>query len=167
MNSLVNEVSVDPGYVYCASEPSVFYASIGSGVVVTLYDKCSKTGGMGYFFKPLRDNPKNSNPSYACPSIIGLVNFFRKKGIAASRLQANIIGGSENIYSPRYRRGEAAQNVKTARELLGKMKIPIDFDDTGGAAKTRKVAFNAYSGELLCARVNSANGDIWYPKLNE
>lgn len=163
MKKNINKLKVEPGYVYASDEPTYFYAIIGSGIVITIFDKRKKIGGVCYFIYPLRSSKTESNPIFACPSFVGLLNMFVDYGSDFSDLEANIIGGADNYCVDSFKPGLALQNIQVAKELINIKKLPLEVVDVGGKNRGRKMIFNSLTGEILIARVNSINNEAWYP----
>lgn len=165
MTKKLPEIKIKPGYVYSSTSPTLLYAEVASGIVVTVHDKATKAGGMCYFVKPIRNNKKQSSPVYACPSIVGLLNMFIENGTKLSSLEANIFGGSENVSCKEYDPQTSKTNIKVAKEILEKKNINIGIIDTGGRSKGRKIAFNTETGELLVAHLHNIDKQLWYPQI--
>lgn len=165
MQTAIIETEVEPGFVYATKEKTFFFATIGSGIVITLYDRVKKIGGICYFVYPLRKNKKDSNPMFACPALVGLLNMFIEFECDFRNVEACIIGGAENKMHPYYKPQLAAKNIKVAKELLDIKNIHIDVVDVGGTNRGRKMIFNSYTGEILIARLNNIKKETWYPVI--
>ena len=65
------EFFVHPGYLCVPKKPTLMYAVVGSGIVVTLYDAQKKCGGMSHFVKPHRLQKTDNTPDFAFPATPG------------------------------------------------------------------------------------------------
>jgi chemotaxis protein CheD len=156
---------VEPGYIYLPYQPTLLYAIVGSGIVITVYDKNMKLGGMSYFFRPIRESDKHhSTPHFAGPSIIGLLNLFDEIGSIKEDLEANVYGGAENAKIEGYIPAIGEQNVQSATYILTQKGIQIIALDTG-SDKGRVVIFNSGTGEVILAKIDNITPEDWYPKM--
>ncbi len=153
-----------PGSICLNCNPSLLCAVVGSGIAVTLFDRKLLQGGMCYFFLP--EVPSNCRPStcFAEPSIMKLLTLLRKKGSSKENLEASLFGGAENPDASNFTPRLAETNCRKARELLFSNGIQLDISDSGGK-RGRKVIFNSYTGETICAAVESIREGDWYPSI--
>lgn len=164
-NSLeLKNILVSPGDIWFSNEPSSLSAVTGSGIVMTVFDSKRKCGGMCYFIRPLRDNPAEDSPLFACPAIIGLLNKFLATGSDLTFLNAQLHGGAENQKVKGYTAGLGNQNAKVAKEILELKKVNIVGEGIGGTYG-RKIVFNTLSGETMIAKVDNIRNSDWYPPL--
>lgn len=81
-------------------------------------------------------------------------------GSRRSHLEAQIFGGA---FKDENAAGDIGQdNLRTARQVLNRMRIQIVSEDVGGA-KGRKVVFNTQSYEIGILKVNRLRESDWYP----
>jgi len=167
---------ISPGHVFMSSEPQRLWAVAGSSMVVTLFDRRRKIGGMTHYCRPYREPDKPSTAIYAAPAIISLVKMFLNNGSKKENLEAQLYGGSyhflyQNSLRPNFQgRNEITKihenNSKIGFELLETQDIPIVGMDVGGP-RGRKVGFNTFTGETVIVKVDIIRGPDWYPLLNE
>lgn len=129
--------------------------SIGSCIVIVLYDEEAKVGGMAHAMLPSRrkqyakdvvsearervsipsrsSNSEESIAKYADESVDRLVKEVENIGGKRARLKAKLVGGSKmfKILSGD-KHGIGYQNAEAAREQLKVLGIPIENEDTGG-----------------------------------
>ena len=160
----LKNILVSPGDICFPNEPSSLSAVTGSGIVMTVFDSKRKCGGMCYFIRPLRDNPTEDSPLFACPSIIGLLNKFLVAGSNLTSLNAQLHGGAENPKAKGYTAELGSQNAKAAKEILELKKVHIGGEGVGGTYG-RKIVFNTSSGETMIAKVDNIRNSDWYPPL--
>jgi chemotaxis protein CheD len=158
------KIFVEPGYVYLPLQPTLLYTVIGSGVVVTLFDKVQRLGGMNYFSKPVCEDENYPTSLCAFPAIIGLLNMFEEAGSQKINLEANIYGGAENPEAENYIPELGEQNIQAAIYTLEQKEIQISNKDVG-STKGRKLIFNSGSGEVLIAKIDNIGKHNWYPKI--
>ena len=159
-----NDILMNPGEIIFSSESKRVSAVVGSGIALTLFDKKRKCGGMCYYIRPLRNNPKDTSTMFACPSIIGLLNKFIHHGSKIRHIEAQIYGGAENYKVNTHIRGLGYQNIKVAKEILHLKKVRISGTNVGGRFG-RKIVFNVITGEIIIANVEHIRESDWYPPL--
>lgn len=129
--------------------------SIGSCLVIVLYDEEIKIGGMAHAMLPVcRNKDKKgicldgSEARYVDMAIDHMVKKILDQGGKAENLIAKLVGGAsmfEKLGSSA--KGIGERNIEVARERLEKMGIRIKGEDTGG--KAGKIAeFNLANGVL-------------------
>lgn len=164
MSDLPEKLFINPGYICYSKDPVLMCSVVGSGVVVTLYDYVTKTGGMSYFVRPLLSSSDLPTPYFAEPSILGLIKSCKKEIGSLSRIEAYIYGGSEKSSADGYIKNLAEENINAAKKILLSKNISLVGIDTGGH-RGRKIVFNTLTGETMVAKVDSVRNDDWYPKL--
>lgn len=130
--------------------------SVGSCVVIVLYDDEAKVGGMAHAMLPSRKEKENkmsvsidtaeTMAKYADESVDRLAKEIEKIGGRKERLRAKLIGGSRMfkiLSGDKY--GIGYQNIESARQRLVELEIPIENEDTGGTVG-RIVEFNLSNG---------------------
>lgn len=169
MQIMVNELKsfeyfVEPGFICLPKKESTLYAVTGSGIVVTLYDRARKTGGMSYFFRPSRPSKTDNQPAYALPAIAGILKMLISDGSTEANLEAQIFGGADNPKIAGYQDGLAAENIRAVFTILKRKNITVSSFDVG-SKRGRKIAFNSFTGETVVAKVNNIRKKDWYPVL--
>ncbi len=156
----VNDIFLQPGHVYLPGRPALLSAVVASGVVVTLFDKALRRGGMGHYVRPYRQG-NASTALYACPAIVSLVDMCLAGGSGIENLEAGLYGGAVNRENVRYVEGLSESNVRVGIEILNKLGVGVGGMDVGGAYG-RKIVFNASTGEAFVARVEHVRATDWY-----
>ena len=121
--------------------------SIGSCVVIVLYDEIAKVGGMAHAMLPSRKekntdvmseaslsiNTPEAVAKYVDESVDRLVKEIEAIGGKRERFQAKLIGGSRmfKILSGD-KHGIGYQNIEAARSRLEELGILIESEETGG-----------------------------------
>ena len=160
------EYFVDPGYICLPQKESMLYAVIGSGIVVTLYDRQRRTGGMSYFFRPVRTDKNDNRPAYALPAIAGILKMLLDNGSSEEHLEAQVYGGADNPKANGYQQGLASENIRAVFSILKQKNITVSSFDIG-SERGRKIAFNTLTGETVVAKVNTIRKKDWFPQLTE
>jgi len=132
-------------------------SSVGSCVVVCLYDDLIKVGGLAHAMLPHRAEntnfvsvrSKNERPAkYVDEAIDLMINEMEKLGAVKMRLRAKIIGGAEMFkFLAKNHVSVGEENVAMARKILQDLHIPIVSEDTGGTVG-RAVIFDLENGVL-------------------
>lgn len=147
-------VSLNIAELVVSKEPIVVSTVLGSCVSVCLFSDSIKGGGLIHFALPELPNNSNDNPlrygNYAIEQLI--LEVCHHLGLKSHQLKAKLVGGANNIASEHPSQHVGAENVKIAKKLLSKHKIPIVGEDVGGA-RGRKILFHLDTGRLQVAFV--------------
>lgn len=114
--------------------------SIGSCVVIGMYDKEHKRGGMAHAMLTTRKGTTDSDqhaPSaakYIDEAIDTLLSDLKKLGSERKDLIAKLVGGARMFRSlhPDSEQSIGTQNIAFAKEYLSRIGIPVVSEDTGG-----------------------------------
>lgn len=139
------------GELMVSFDPSIINTILGSCVSVCLFSETKKIGGMIHYAHPSMalDFGQAADFRYGDIAIPTLIEEMEKAtGEAASTFVAKIVGGASDGYSV------GPDNVRIAKELLQKYKIPIIAEDTGGP-QGRRVRFHTTDGRLQVANISS------------
>ncbi len=142
-----------PCTIYAHETPSIVYTEITHAVSVFLYDRRKKIGGVNHFLLPSCKNKSLATPQFGNAAIVGLIRQMAHFGSNREDLEAQIIGGSVPEGATFFERRTIRKNVKVARRMLKKYKIPIVSEDTGGK-KARRIYFNTGSGEVMVLKTD-------------
>ena len=110
--------------------------SIGSCMVIVLYDDIAKVGGMAHAMLPTRnEHDKNaiSAAKYTDEAVNSLLSKIKAIGGKKEMIKAKLVGGSRMfkiLSGDKY--GIGYQNIESARKRLAELGIPIASEDTGG-----------------------------------
>jgi chemotaxis protein CheD len=121
---------------------------LGSCVGIILRDSGRRVGGLAHVMLPARQRGDTANGKYADTAIPALVAKVVGGGGRQAFLEALLVGGAQM-----FAQGVAAiasigeQNVRAARGILGRLSIPVVFEDTGGQAG-RMVIFDNATGRV-------------------
>lgn len=135
------------------NDMTISTGSIGSCVVIMIYDREAGVGGMAHAMLPSRAGPSDgagdiyeAKAKYADESVDRLISEIEKMGGEKRRLSAKLVGGARMfkvLGGDRY--GIGYKNVESARKRLQELGIPIESEDVGGS--TGKTArFNIANG---------------------
>lgn len=125
---------------------------LGSCVGVALYDATTKIVGLAHVMLPSSDQAKsNFNiAKFADTAIVKLVDDMLKIGAKRERIVAKLAGGAQMFAfsqgSDMMRIGY--RNALASKEMLGKLRIPVVSEDTGGSYG-RTIELNSEDGKLM------------------
>ncbi|TDX47820.1 chemotaxis protein CheD [Orenia marismortui] len=105
---------------------------LGSCVAVCLLDSNNSIYGINHFMLPAKSYSKSNNnrAKYGVDAIALLLERMIYLGANSKNLKAKIFGGGQ-VAKIQYS-NIALENIKLAREILSKEKIPIIAEDVGG-----------------------------------
>ncbi len=135
-----------------AEAPVVLKTTLGSCVGVVLHDGRRSVGGLAHVMLPRMGGRDTSVGKYADTAIPALVERLRGRGSRREDLKAFLAGGADM-----FRQATdgtiatiGAKNVEAVKQILGDLRIPIAFEDTGGD-QGRTVVFDS-AGAALAVR---------------
>lgn len=151
---------INPGHVVFSRQPSLLFSVCGNSVIITIWDRMHRSGGMAHCVFPkrrIREKPSNYNLDTALPL---LVNQFLDHTAHTRNLEAQIFGGG-SLRGVSQKR--AVKIVNSARKILKRFSISVASEDTGGEVG-RKVVFNTYSGEAVVLKTKKIRLSDWAPE---
>lgn len=139
------------GEIAFTNTPMEFVTVLGSCISVTFYNKDRKLAGICHGFLPkckhsLCDNQCLKETKYVDCAIKTLVDKFTNEGINISKLDVNVIGGSNMLKSVSNKQRSIGElNTESAIKTLKSLGIrPVQIDCGGDYA--RKVVFDSHTG---------------------
>ena len=151
---------VQPGYLVFSHEPAFLCSVCGNGVVVIIWDKVRRIGGMTHCIFPkrrMRDKPSNY---YADVAVTQLVAALTGKQCLAQNLEVQLFGGGS---MRGWSAGRARAVVEMIRKILKKHRIDIVSEDIGGSVG-RKVVFDTRSGDVVVIKTRRVRKSDWAPE---
>lgn len=152
INIKTGELAVESGAVILRT------GSIGSCIVIAIFDKSAMVGGLAHAMLPKRkDSEKNDenqadfgsgniSAKYADEAVDNLVYGLKKIGGKIENMEAKLVGGASMFRKlSGDKNGIGFQNIESARNELKKFGIRIDNEDTGGSSG-KAVVFNIQTG---------------------
>ncbi len=140
--------TVKQGDIVVSEERVSLNAIAGSSVVVAIWDRSRRVGGMVHCFHVrgiFSFKPSNIFIDCAVPTLVRqMVN----SGADIMDLRAHILGGA-SISSRSKRNAEALINA--ARKALKKDRVMVSSENLGGNTGT-KVVFDTWSGDIVVCR---------------
>lgn len=123
--------------------------SVGSCVVIAMYDKEKRVGGLAHAMLPHRKSDiieDKYKARYVDEAIVNLVLGLKAVGSNVKNLSAKLVGGASMFRKLTDEKNSIGlQNVKMAHQKLDELKIPIEAEDTGGSSG-KMVIFDLKSG---------------------
>ncbi len=160
---ITGDVFLEPGHVCLPVTPACVWAVTGSGVVMTMFDRERKTGGMAHYSLP-GGARQQCSPVFARPAIVGLFRMLQQNGSKPEDLLAFLYGAASNPMAPNYVENVHQKNVLVARETLTQLQISLAGCDVGGHWG-RKVAFHSATGECVVVKTEKIRSEDWYPLI--
>jgi len=151
---------LQPGYIFLTSEPTLVSAVVGSCVVVCVYDRRLKSGGMNHFLFPKAGHNDKLTPQYGDVALPALIRMMVSQGSRIKDMEAQIFGGGQRHLDDHSDLGR--RNVKTARRILKKKGIPVVSQDVGGV-KGRRVVFHTVTNEAIVMKTGEIRQGDWHP----
>jgi len=161
--ALSSRYALEPGYIYLPEKPTLVASSLGSCVVVSIFDSKQRIGGLAQYMLPATRDPNHYTTMYGNVSIITLIRMFIARGSKSRHLEAQIFGGAHKRGS--FSKNVGRENVMIARRILNRYGIRIVSEDIGGE-KGRKIVFNSLTNEVAILKVNQIPSFQWYPYRN-
>jgi chemotaxis protein CheD len=143
-------------------KPVRLWTVTGSGVVMTIFDRKRRFGGMAHYLLAEDESSPNSSPIYAKGAVFGLLKFFRENGSSFGDLVASIYGAACNPKAPGYVENLHKCNVQACSKILSRFKIDMAGCDVGGHWG-RKIAFESHTGECVVVKTEKIRSEDWYP----
>ncbi len=149
-----------PGYIYATPKPVVISTVVGSCVAVCIFDQKRKWGGMSHFLYPKPGRKNKPTPRYGNLSVQALIRMLINQGSNVNDLEAQIFGGGRRSLRESGNMGQ--HNIKMARKVLKKKKIPLMSEDIGGV-KGRRIIYHTVTNEAIVMRTAKIRRGDWYP----
>ena len=149
-----NKLDVKMGNLVIAQAPTIIQSlGIGSCVVVCLYDKTKKLGGVAHIVSPDSTRVTSEiNPlRFADKAITEMVQSLKQLGSLKIRLEAKIFGGSSMFPKVMKLIAIGKENVEAVRKSLNAHKIKISVEDVGGN-KGRSIWLDLNDGSVIVTK---------------
>jgi chemotaxis protein CheD len=151
---------IGPGHVVFSAGPAYLCSVCGCGVIVTVWDKIKRSGGMVHCIFPRRRFREKMTNYHTDVAIPVLLREFSRSNSQFSNLEAQIFGGG-NVRG--FAQKRAAATVKTARKILARSRVAVVSEDSGGSVG-RKIVFNTFSGDAMVWKTRSVRATDWAPE---
>ncbi len=149
---------LEPGFIYCVTRPAKVHTVVGSCVVVCLWDRRLRFGGMSHFLLPKATNRAEATSKYGNVATLELINMMERAGSKRGSMLAQILGGGApaGLSAP----SVGVENVQAARAVLRKKEIKIASEDVGGNMG-RKIVFDTATGHVIVLKVHQLRESDW------
>lgn len=147
-------IFVDPGKVNCAErQDDMLVATVGSGVLLTIYDEDLKFGAMGYVILPdavldcfpFLDKADEALVKKAFEPIENCIGEMKKRGAGKNRIRIRLFGGVIRQDDPDDR---GLKNTVFVQEYLFRKGLQVGSADIGGPF-LRRVYFFPSTGRAV------------------
>lgn len=149
---------LEPGCIFFSKGAANARTVVGNCVVVCLWDRTLKYGGISHFLFPVTCDPNEATAQYGNVATTELVRIMEEAGCKRETLVAQILGGA--CLDDASGRDIGEQNVAVAREVLARKAVPILSEDVGGTMG-HKLVFNTLTGELAVLKVHRIRTSDW------
>jgi chemotaxis protein CheD len=151
-------IDVDTGEVSVSSKPVVLRVmAIGSCVVVAVYNRHKKIGGLAHIMLPGKSQGREGEhkTKYAEDAIDILLDTSKKVGVRAEDLEVNLVGGADIL-------GEGSISKEVVDSVLGYLK-KLDIEPKNkriGGTKRRSVSLDVESGRIFYTEGDSTMKEL-------
>ena len=129
-------------YAVSHNDDIIKTGSVGSCIVITLYDKEKRIGGLAHAMLPehnkkttIGDDKKDNNAKYVTDAIDLLLEGVIKAGGQQNTLEAKLVGGASMFRRLAHEKHSIGhKNTVAARNYLERLGINIQGEDTGGSS---------------------------------
>jgi len=149
---------LEPGYIFCATEPATVHAVLGACVAVCLWDKRLCFGGINHFLFPEIRERERATAKFGNAATLELVRLMERAGSKRDDLLAQILGGASPLAASGHTVG--AKNIEAARAILRQKRLRICSEDVGGHMG-RKVVFDSLTGHVAVLKVFELRQEDW------
>lgn len=143
-------------------EGTLSISGLGSCVAIALYDEVTRVGGLAHVLLPDRSFSKRDRCwLFVTEAIPALLDELEEAGAERLRLSARLVGGAAMFQdlAPDDRPNIGRRNVLAAREVLGRIGIPITAEDVGGGFG-RSIDFDLSSGRIVVSSQGKSRVEI-------
>lgn len=145
------------GYVAFSEEPAYLCTVCGAGVVVTLWDKWKKMGGMVHCTMATLKKGEKPDHFHADVALPYLINRMKEGRTGWPVIEAQLFGGG-GLESRTLQRAEKV--AKVIRNILTRNDIKIVSEDTGGVLG-KKIMFDTYHGTTVVIKTPKIRKTDW------
>ncbi len=149
---------LEPGYIFCATEPATVHAVLGACVAVCLWDKKLCFGGINHFLYPSTREQERATAKFGNVATLELLRLMEQAGSKRDNLLAQILGGASPLTGSG--RGIGSKNVEAARQTLRQKRLRICSEDVGGHMG-RKIVFDSLTGHVAVLKVFELRQEDW------
>ncbi len=156
-------VTLHPGELFVATEPTLITTLLGSCVSVCLYCRASRAGAMCHGVMPGQGGHQEESFRFVDTSVSYMVEVMaRQRGFSCARLEAKLFGGADLFSlkpSPaRQTSSIGTQNIQAARAVLQKHGVPVVTEQVGGD-RGCKLFFYTHTGEVYLKHLQRTTGE--------
>jgi chemotaxis protein CheD len=153
-------VTLHPGELFVAREPTVIHTILGSCVSVCLFCPTTRTGAMCHGIMPSHSGPHHQGSFRFVESSVNYMIealLTGTAGCSSVSLVAKIFGGANVLPTPAGKDRPASsigsQNIEAARQALAKNNIRLATEKVGGGHGC-KIFFYAHTGDVFYKKLS-------------
>jgi chemotaxis protein CheD len=151
---------MQPGYVVVSEDPTLLCTVCGNGVVMVLWDRLKKTGGMAHCVFPRARWGERPTNLHADMAVASLIKQMADTTDNSDYWEAQIFGGGN---ARGFQERRARKTVKVIKKILKEFSIELVSEDVGGSLG-RKVVFNTFSGDVMLNKTRRVRKIDWMPE---
>jgi len=151
-----NKVDVKMGEFSIQEAPVIIQSmGIGSCVVVCLYDKKNKIGGLAHIMSPKSEMREDIKPMrFADKAIKLIVGKMEEKGVRKKDLIVKIVGGASMFAGTTSILAIGNENILAVRKEFKDLDMNILNEDVGGN-RGRSVWFDLSNGDVVVSHIGA------------
>lgn len=152
---------ISPGYIAISQEPSLLCSVCGHGVVVVIWDRINRSGGMAHCIYPKTGWGQRSTNYHADVAIPSLLRQLTHGNPSLNGCEAQLFGGGSRAGKSIQKRADKI--IRTIKKILRKYNIPVISEDIRGSAG-RKIVFDTHSGDVFILKTKNIRKTDWTPE---
>jgi chemotaxis receptor (MCP) glutamine deamidase CheD len=152
---MLSSIYLNPGELVVCRDATEITTILGSCVSVALFDTTLKIGGLCHYLLPcpLEHQSQEIIGKFGELAIPALVEALIKMGGNEKSIQAKIYGGANVLWNLDLGKNVGIGNIKTAHDILQRMRIPIIEEQTGGVVG-RKISLLTSTFVVNCEELH-------------
>lgn len=146
----MDAIKVEISRITVAKSPHILVCrGVGSCVAVALYDPHTGIGGLAHPLLPRSNgHPGGNILRFADAAIMSVIRDMVSIGCRRRSIIGKIAGGASIFPSPRGHASIGERNIRSVKEELKRLSIPVRAEDVGGT-QGRSIEFHLADGRLL------------------
>lgn len=138
-----------PGDIIFSDHPAVVTTVLGSCVSVVLHHPQLGIGAICHALLPTGECLADENLRYLDCSMLRMIGWFRRRGVALEELDVKLFGGADMWdFQCTGQHSVGQQNIQAAFQLIQDTGLRLTASNVGGA-RGRKLYFYTHTGEVL------------------
>lgn len=165
-NTPRHKIVLAPGSVLIPNDNLAVIAVVASAVVVTMYDRELKHGGLCHFIRAMPPAGQSPRPVYGLAACAALLNGFLELGSSPANLWVGLYGGAIPEWANATQREVARGNIEVVRDVMQRKGVRIEDEDVGGS-RARKLLYQTASNEIAVVKTMNVRNNDWFPAFKD